>query len=391
MKKRGVCVLLVILLSLVIIMIYRNITDVSAQGSDSAIVKSVYARQWSYIEWQEHFPEQKQLIASFDEIVQMPASRNEIMAANTDEIRIAAVFPAIQQSDYWTRNVSALEKRLEEIGIPYSIEKLYSQPGEVELMQRHTLEVMQRAPDYLLTTLDETVNTDLIEMILKSGRTKVILLNITTPLARFGNRQPLLYTGFDHRMGTHKLAEYFKNRFPDGAKWVLLLFTDGVVSRERGDVFKSMMAQLPQMELLSIYKTEGRKDRAKIGVMDALNSYDSIDFFYSCATDITMGAIEALKETNNERVTINGWGGGSSELDALLRKEIEVTVMRMNDDTGVAMAEAIRLDLQGRTAEVPVVYSGSFRLVAHEDVEIVNELKTRAFRYSSREDGHDEN
>ncbi len=380
MKKHGFVIAIVIIFTMLVMLFFLKNTKESSKKSESAFARHLSTKQWSYIEWQEHFPEQKQLIKSFHDIVQMPGIRKDI--TTTNEIRIAAVFPAIQQSDYWTRNVKALEKRLEEIGITYSIEKLYSQPGEVELMKQQTFQALQSKPDYLLTTLDETVNIDLIEMILNTGRTKVILLNITTPLARFGNRQPLLYTGFDHRSGTIKLAEYFMHQFPDGAKWGLLLFTDGVVSRERGDVFKHMMAQLPQMELLCIYKTEGQKERAKIAVMDALNTYDTIDFFYSCATDITMGAIEALKETNNERVVVNGWGGGSSELDALRRNEIVATVMRMNDDTGVAMAEAISLDLQGRTADIPVVYSGSFKLVTQETIEQIDELKSMAFRYS---------
>ena len=42
---------------------------------------------------------------------------------------------------------------------------------------------------------------------------------------------------------------------------------------------------------------------------------------------------------------INGWGGGSAELEAIERGDLDVTVMRMNDDTGIAMAEAIKWDL----------------------------------------------
>lgn len=55
--------------------------------------------------------------------------------------------------------------------------------------------------------------------------------------------------------------------------------------------------------------------------------------------------------------------------------------MRMNDDTGVAMAEAIKMDLEDKP--VPTVYSGDFEIVTSQDSEErIQELKLRAFRYS---------
>ncbi|MCO4789370.1 ABC transporter substrate-binding protein, partial [Vibrio cholerae] len=74
---------------------------------------------------------------------------------------------------------------------------------------------------------------------------------------------------------------------------------------------------------------------------------------------------------------------GSAELEALAKGELDVTVMRMNDDTGVAMAEAIKWDLEGKA--VPLVYSGDFEVVTKQDSAArISELKARAFRYSDR-------
>ena len=57
--------------------------------------------------------------------------------------------------------------------------------------------------------------------------------------------------------------------------------------------------------------------------------------------------------------------------------------MRMNDDNGVAMAEAIHLDLAGRAAEVPTVYSGDMMVVDGDTTpQELERLKARAFRYS---------
>ena len=59
--------------------------------------------------------------------------------------------------------------------------------------------------------------------------------------------------------------------------------------------------------------------------------------------------------------------------------------MRMNDDNGVAMAEAIHLDIEGKTDEIPTIFSGDFTLVKKGmSIKELNELQHRAFRYSDK-------
>lgn len=62
---------------------------------------------------------------------------------------------------------------------------------------------------------------------------------------------------------------------------------------------------------------------------------------------------------------------------------LDFTVMRMNDDNGVAMAEAIRLDLENKVKKVPIIFSGEMVIVKQGigDEELRN-LKQKAFRYS---------
>ena len=86
---------------------------------------------------------------------------------------------------------------------------------------------------------------------------------------------------------------------------------------------------------------------------------------------------------NALRAQVDGWGGGSAELEAIARGDLDVTIMRMNDDTGIAMAEAIKWDLESKP--VPHVYSGDFELVTKEDSAAkIEQLKKRAFRYSDK-------
>ncbi len=67
-----------------------------------------------------------------------------------------------------------------------------------------------------------------------------------------------------------------------------------------------------------------------------------------------------------EDILVNGWGGGSAELEAIARGDLDVTVMRMNDDTGIAMAEAIKWDLAETWQQFPTVYSGDFEVVTKD-------------------------
>ncbi len=57
--------------------------------------------------------------------------------------------------------------------------------------------------------------------------------------------------------------------------------------------------------------------------------------------------------------------------------------MRMNDDNGVAMAEAIKLDITSQSNKIPLIYSGQFVLIDKniDDVKL-DSLKQKAFRYS---------
>jgi autoinducer 2-binding protein LuxP len=53
----------------------------------------------------------------------------------------------------------------------------------------------------------------------------------------------------------------------------------------------------------------------------------------------------------------------------------------MNDDNGIAMAEAIRMDLTGRGDSVPSVYSGDFKLVDRTTSSTdMAQLRAYAFR-----------
>jgi autoinducer 2-binding protein LuxP len=337
---------------------------------------------WGYQEYLQEFPHQKLLTKSFDEMVSddpIPLS-----VTNTKPVTISVVYPGEQVSDYWRRNIRAFELRLKELNIDYDLVQVFTKPNADSRQQSISLSrALKNNTDYLIFTLDTSRHRKFIEHVLHSSPTKLILQNITTPVKAWGNKQPFFYVGFDHSTGTLALADYFKQTLPDDAAYSVLYFSQGYISDVRGDTFIDAMNQQGTYQLKSSYYTKATKQSGYETALRMMEKNPELELIYACSTDVALGAVDALKELQRTDVIVNGWGGGSAELASLQRGELDVTVMRMNDDTGVAMAEAIKWDLEGKA--VPTVYSGSFELVTSNDSdERMERLKRYAFRYSDR-------
>lgn len=302
-------------------------------------------------------------------------------------VRIAMIYPGTERSDYWIRSISSFSARMDELNISHEVLEFFSRPGSIdqEIQDRQIQEALQADPDYLVFTLDVQRHKDLLERIITLGRPKIILQNITTPLREWRGNQPLLYVGFSHRIGTTSyLAPEFLKRVGTEGSYGLLYFTKGFVSEQRGDTFIQYMEENSRLKLEAAFYTDGQYDKARAATEQIIEEYPDIDFIYACSTSIALAAVEVLQERGlKDRILVNGWGGGSAELESLARGELDFTVMRMNDDNGVAMAEAVRLDLLGHPEQVPVLYSGDFQLVTQDTGKEEREaFMQRAFRYS---------
>jgi autoinducer 2-binding protein LuxP len=337
---------------------------------------------WTLAELYQVRPEQRPISERFSERVAAAAQPVDV---STQPVRIAIVYPAIQVSDYWRRSIVALERRLDELGVNYEITSQFTQPGEeIHEQTRQVGEVLKSDPDYLVFTLDTLRQRVVVERLIARGRPKVILQNITTPVREWGNDQPFLYVGFDHATGSTLLAEHFLETRPQAEPYAIFYGPKGHVSHARGEPFRLAMVERSDKRLVASYYVGFDRERAREAALALFGRQPNIRFIFSCSTDIALGVADAIAEAGlSGRVETNGWGGGSSELELLKKGRLAATVMRMNDDNGVAMAEAIALDLQGRSGDVPLVFSGAFELVtADHDRSRIEALKRRAFRYS---------
>ena len=334
-------------------------------------------------------PGQRSVSEQFSAIVHQ--TPRPIVADQQDKpLSIAFVYPGEQASDYWQRSVQSFVARMDELNIDYQLNEYFSKGGSVEIrkQEQQLKEALDRDPDYLVFTLAIDHHQRLIERILARGRPRLILQNITTPLSVWEGNQPF-YVGFDHALGTRMLADYFLQKEDKGGRYGLLYYSRGYVSTMRGDSFVDFMRKgnkgkkSKKYELAAAYYTDGQRERAYQAAAQLI-AEEQLPLIYACSTDVALGAVDAVRDAGlTGRIMINGWGGGSAELAALAKGELEVTVMRMNDDNGIAMAEAIRLRLLGREDEIPTVFSGDFALITGKtSAEDIRELKEHAFRYS---------
>ena len=346
--------------------------------------KIISTRYISVADYFDIHPEQKRISQRFSEMVNGVATP-VTSVQQEQKVKIAFIYPGEQVSDYWRRSLQSFESRMKELNIRYEINHYFTKGGGVETRVQAKLlkEVLQEDPDYLVFTLDVNRHKRLIERILAKKKPRLFLQNITTPLAEWEDHQPF-YVGFDHSIGAGILADYFLEKFGNNGSYGLLYYSQGYVSAMRGDTFQRLMQQNNGPRIAASFYTDGKREKAKAATFSRLVKIEDLKFIYACATDVAFGAVEGLAEGGmTGKVVVNGWGGGDAELAALAAGDIDVTVMRMNDDNGVAMAEAIHLELAGRQKEVPTIFSGEFVLVTQESSpEKLNELKRRAFRYS---------
>ncbi|MBO1520266.1 substrate-binding domain-containing protein [Oceanisphaera sp. DM8] len=352
----------------------------------SAVSTLAWATQpnyWSFQEYLKAYPQQQSLLESFSKRVREPAKPWGLTTKK--KIQVGMIVPDLQVSDYWLRNKQSLILRLQEIGLPFQLISYSSLPStSYREQERQLAEALNSDLDYLILTLNSLRHRVLIDKVITRNSPKLILMNVTTPLKNTGNQQPFFYVGFDHREGTRLLTDAINHMLDKKSNYLMLYGTHGYISESRGDEFIKLTADQPGFVMRQAFYTDVNRDKSKLAVKYTLEKNPNIDLIYACTTDIALGAMDALKELKRDQhITLNGWGGGSAELEAIVNGQLDLTVMRMNDDNGVAIAEAIRLDQENKAELIPQVYSGDFVIVdKHISTEKLERLKDYAFRYS---------
>ncbi len=310
-----------------------------------------------------------------------------------EPVTIALVFPSLDLSDAWARGHAGLVGRLDELGVPYQLDTFGTSHDDHSLQLAHLETTMARGYDYVIVGPTEIlVQMSIIEEMIEAG-IGVIVWNYSTPLQEWGEArypeggQPLAYVGFSHAEGAHILGEYFVERLRnevDGTPKVAhLRGIPGITDDQRSGVAMQHF-QDAGFEIVHETYANWARDQGYAATLNIVGAYPDVDHIHIVSTAMAIGAVEALDEVGRAgEILLNGWGGGSEEQLHLLEGNLHATVMRMQDDWGVALAEIIKFDLEGRIDEVPLAVSGGMQLVddtfTRADIDAILEY---AFRYS---------
>ena len=345
---------------------------------------NAHEKYWLVDEYLQLNPEQKEITKNFVELVSKDAVK--LSVSQNKSLKIVMVYPGNQISDYWRRSKVSFEKRLKELNINYELKDYFTKPAvEIRSQAKHLLEAIKNDTDYLIFTLDASKHSKFIERIISRKKPKLILQNITTPVKKWGKRQPFMYVGFDHVIGSTLLADYYINKTDSTGTYAVLHGTRGYVSYMRGTEFIKYVSKKTDLKLVDSYYTDFNKQKAINATTELLKKYKDLKFIYSGSTDIALGVSEVLSQRNlTGKILTNGWGGGANELKAIEAGLLDITVMRINDDNGVAMAEALKLDIENRSKSVPTIFSGDFEVVKKGiNKDLLQMHKNKAFRYSN--------
>lgn len=305
--------------------------------------------------------------------------------AQDKPLQIALIYPSADVSDFWARNYLALTKRLDQLGIDYETREFASRQVEHSLQATYASQVDQDADlyDFVIFGPSElATQADNIDKLAGNPDLTTFVWAFHTPLKYLKN-QPSAWFDFSSAYGALKICDYMVERLGNDVTYAMNRGIPGITDNQRSGDFKDCVAESgwnPVYEHYGEYQREGGFE----GTQLILQAYPEAKVIHNANTAMSMGSVEAQVAIGKEKeIFSTGWGGTGLELDAIRRGELDATPMRMGDDVGAATAEAIKAHLEGREAELPLVFLGRIT-VAHDQMSLeeIDNLEKEAFRFS---------
>lgn len=334
--------------------------------------------------WWYHQVQTEEVLANMQAIV--AADAEPVAEPPSDPIKIAVIYPSLDVSDFWLRSYLAMEARLEELNIPFEATQFASNMGDFLMQSTHAEQVAREDFEYVIFGPSELqAQQDDIRHLMDAGK-KVMVLNYDTPIQEWGDDQPMMYTTFSHLFGALNVCNWVLENLGTEGTYALIRGLPGGLDDQRSGGFETCMTE--NSDWVKAYEHYGdfQREGGFNGAQQILSGYPEVTLLHNANTAMAMGAISAVQAAGPEvaeRVGVTAWGGTGDELEALRAGELLATPMRMGDDVGVAMAEAIGMDVQGRDAEIPLVFLGRIDIVSSASgPEVVDAFEQEAFRYT---------
>lgn len=350
-------------------------------GASLAFSDSLLSSVWESEQYFLSYPRQRPLMEQF--AVQVKRNPSPVQIAQNRSIRIALLLPFSADVGYWERSLFVFKQRMKELRIDYRLD-LYHLPVPGDPLR--SLEQYEKAlatePDYVVTSLNNVVQRKMIEQILAKKESKIILHSFTHPIRSWSSSPPLMYTGADQRQAIQSLADYLYKHYDAPFKWAAVMLPPGYDGQFRCDHFLDTMHQMA-MSPEQVMFTNGSAADAESAATRLLQRHQ-LDFIFSCSADISMGVQKAIRNTDSlGSVTTNGWGGNHDEFKQLHEGMLLATLLPIEDDIAVSIAESIKADMEDAAA--PRLFLAGMALLTQESSRYdIDQLKNQAFRYSNQ-------
>lgn len=311
-------------------------------------------------------------------------------AGTLDEpIQIALIYPSADTSDFWARNYLAMTRRLDELGIPYETTEFASRQVEHSLQATYASQVDQDADIYdfvIFGPSELATQGDNIDKLAANPDLTTFIWAFHTPLQYLEN-QPANWFDFSSSLGASVMCDYMLERLGNDITYAMNRGIPGITDNQRSGEWADCVEERGNWTMAYEHYGEYTNEGGYLGTSQILQAYPEATVIHNANTAMAMGSVEAQVAVQaNANVFSTGWGGTGIELDAIRRRELNATPMRMGDDVGAATAEAIRYHLEGRADELPFVFLGRIT-VAHDEMteEELVALEQEAFRFSGIE------
>ena len=332
--------------------------------------------------WWYYQVQTEEVLENMQEVVAGPAE--EVTDAPDDPVSIAVIYPSQDVSDFWLRSYLAMEGRLEEMGLPFEAVQFASGMDDHNRQATYTDQVLNDDFEYVIFGPTElSLQQDNVKRLIDAGR-KVIVLNYDSVVQQWGDDQPMMYATFSHRAGALNMCNWIVEEHATEGDVALIRGTPGSIDDQRSGAFADCLTEKSDWEVAYEHYGDFLREGGFDGAQQTISAYPEVDLIHNANTAMAMGSISAVQSLGAEdEVDVTAWGGTGDELEALREGELLATPMRMSDDVGVAMAEAIRADVEGRQDDIPQVFLGRISIVTSDSgAEMVNEMEQEAFRYT---------
>lgn len=336
-------------------------TSGETDAVDSAEVEEDSNAAWTMLEYFEEFPDEATKLENLRAVVSSDAV--PISVEVPDTVRIGFVYPSFNLSEGFARGAIAFEKRLRELEIPFQIDEYGSTDQDHQRQSAHVDAILAADYDFVIFGPTEMgIQKANIRRMMDAG-IPVMVWNYVTPFKDWGSDQPLSYVGFDHAEGAEMLCAWTLERTGGVGNFADMRFIPGFIDDQRNGIFSDCVEEGGMTKVYDHF-ADGDSEKAYQGMLSTLSAYPDVVMVHAGNTASALGMAQAATERGVEgTILMNGWGGGQTELDSILAGALNVTPLRLIDDFGVFPAEMIKLHLEGKADQIPLVAAGEMRLV----------------------------